>query len=124
MPWLVFLTVGLFIAANTLPGVRERLERIARPQVWAARQTCVDAALASAKHPDFARILDSGTVNRTHSGFYVEGLVLGEMGETGEEVRQTVNCYVDTQGRLVNSHVSPYRAPAPRREGPLQDAEQ
>jgi hypothetical protein len=83
----------------------------------------VRAALASAKNPDFARIVESGSVNRTRNGYYVEGLIMGEMGETGEEVRQVVNCYVDPQGRLVNSHISPYQAPvshrAPQREGPL-----
>ncbi len=122
MPLLVFLAVGLFIAANTIPGVREGLERLARPQIWAARQTCRDAALALARNPDFARILDSGAVHRTRNGSYVEGLVMGEMGETGEEIRRSVDCYVDPQGRLVNRHVSPEPATsgdrAPGREGP------
>lgn len=102
---LAFVTIVLY---NTVPAVRFQMELILTPESAQAKASCREHALAQSETPGFARIVEYGTVNRLPDGFYVEGLVIGEMSQTGIEAEIEVTCYVDRDGRIVKSARRPY----------------
>lgn len=57
--------------------------------------------LAAASDPRYARVVADGKVHRTSDAYYVERVVIGEMGADGNETRFTYNCYVDPSGALI-----------------------
>ena len=80
-----------------------------RPEIWEARHVCEQAALDKSAHPQFARIVETGEVNRTQNGYYVNDLIVGEMAEKGDETKRYFSCYIDMDGQLIKSHRRPYR---------------
>lgn len=103
IPPLVFIGIALLILSDAVPGVREAFDRIVHPAAHAAQLACRRAALAAAERPDFARVVRRGTVHRTQHGFYVEGILVGEMGPSGAELRYRYSCYVDAAGRIAGT---------------------
>ncbi len=102
VPILLLLGMAGIIASREFPWLAQRIERITAPQAWQAGENCRSAALKLAAQPDYARIVAPGTVHATQRGFYVEGIVVGQMGASGSEQRLTVNCYADARGNMVS----------------------
>lgn len=98
-----FLLILVLILRNEVPEFNVWLEQMLQPEQARARQACRDAGLAKSVRPGFARIISDGQVHATRDGFYVEGLVIGEPGDTGAEQTFRFSCYVDSGGRLVTS---------------------
>jgi len=113
VPILIFGTIGLIVLYNAVPAFRMRVEQLIDPDAAAAREACLEAALAATSAPGFARVLDSGEVDETPKGHIVRSVVTGEMGPVGGEIEFSVDCHVDTAGRIVKSHRSPRMAAAP-----------
>lgn len=101
LPLLVFALIALLIAHNEIPAVRDWWDRTFSPEEWAARRTCQQGALARAPNKAYARVIDAGDFHRTSDGVYIDGLVLGEMGDAGSEVRVEYTCYLNAAGDLV-----------------------
>jgi hypothetical protein len=101
IPLLVFAFIAFMIARQEVPAVGDAWDRMVAPDKWLAKQTCQKAALDSAERREFARILKSGKVNKTTEGLYIEKLVIGEMGQSGDEVAIEYSCYLDSAGELV-----------------------
>jgi hypothetical protein len=90
----------LFIAAREVPQVADTFDRLVRPERWAAAQACRERAVELARQPDYARIIERGEVHPTTRGFYIDGIVVGQMGAANEE-RFAVECYADARGKVV-----------------------
>lgn len=101
IPILAFAFIALMIAIQEIPAVGDAWERMVAPDEWIAKQTCKEAAIESVERKEFARILKSGKVNRTTDGLYIEKLLLGEMGRSGDEISIEYSCYLDSEGALV-----------------------
>jgi hypothetical protein len=100
VPLLIMSFVGLLIAKNEVPAVNTWWEKTFTPELWSAKQTCQQAAIADSINPGFARVLEPGLVHETADGRYIERLVIGEMGENGTETTAEYSCYLDGEGRL------------------------
>ena len=100
IPLLAFAFIAFMIAKEEIPAVSNAWERMVAPDEWLAKQTCQKAALESVERMEFARILKSGKVNKTTDGFYIERLVIGEMGLSGNEISIEYSCYLDSAGEL------------------------
>lgn len=111
LPFLIVGAIILMIAAQEIPAVGAWLQRLLKPDAWQASQTCQTAALALAKRPEYARVIEPGKVNATQDGFYIEATSIGEMAETGGENRFSVACYTDSTGRLVRADRSEGNTP-------------
>jgi hypothetical protein len=118
-PLLLTFMVAL-ILYDQVPWVRSTVERLLRPSEHQAREVCQRAALAAAAEPRFARVVSSGKVHRTSDAYYVERVVIGEMGKDAGETRFTYNCYVDPAGALIRGGrgAPPAAAPVPSRADP------
>ena len=101
VPALLLLVFGFIVAYHEIPALAQWWERLAEPQAWKAKQMCQQAALSEVARPAFARVLEPGEVHSTQDGLYVEGLMLGEMSETGAEQAVAYSCYLDSAGELV-----------------------
>jgi hypothetical protein len=101
IPLLAFAFIALMIAKEEIPAVSNAWERMIAPNKWLAKQTCQKAAIENVENKEFARILKPGKVNKTTDGLYIERLVIGEMGRTGNEISIKYSCYVDSAGKLV-----------------------
>lgn len=101
IPLLAFAFIALMIARQEIPAVGGAWERMINPDEWLAKQTCQKAAIESIERKEFARILKSGKVNKTTDGLYIERLVIGEMGRSGNEIPVEYSCYLDSEGALV-----------------------
>lgn len=101
LPVLIFAAIVLMIARQEVPAVSDWWDRTFSPEEWSARQVCRKGALARAPNQAFARVIDGGEVHRTSDGLYIDGLILGEMGEAGSEVRVECACYLNAAGDLV-----------------------
>ncbi|MDX1764345.1 MAG: hypothetical protein R3231_08500, partial [bacterium] len=86
------------------PQVESWYQRLVNEERWQAGENCRQAALKAANQVDFARITEMGKVNITENGFYVEGIVVGEMGDSGAEVFYGFNCYHKSDGSIVKTH--------------------
>ncbi|MFQ5645183.1 MAG: hypothetical protein ACE5FQ_16015 [Thiogranum sp.] len=100
VPLLVFLAIAFLIARQEIPAVADAWQRLVAPDNWRAQQLCQQAAVARSGHREFTRVLKPGRVNRTSDGKYIDRLVIGEMGQSGDEVPVEYSCYVDSEGRL------------------------
>ncbi len=100
VPWLIMLVFAFVIAREEIPLVNEWSERTFRPDAWAAKKTCQQAALNQAENRQYVRILKPGKLHATQGGQYIDRLVLGEMGANGAEERIEYSCYLDAQGKL------------------------
>ena len=103
LPILMFGIIALVIASKEIPMVHDFVQSVIAPQQHQAAQTCRQEAMQLSRKPAYARVVRQGQVHSTQEGFYVEGLVIGEMGEQGGEVRFAVDCYTDSEGRLVRA---------------------
>ncbi len=101
IPLLAFAFIVLMIAREEIPAFSSAWERMFAPDEWLAKQTCQKAAIGRVEHKEFARILQSGEVNQTNDGLYIDRLVIGEMGQSGNEVPIEYSCYLDNEGKLV-----------------------
>lgn len=101
VPLIIFGLFALLIAKQEIPAVNDAWERMVSPEKWMAKKTCQNEALESIERKEFARILKSGKVNKTTDGLYIEKLVIGEMGITGDEVAVEYTCYLTSAGELI-----------------------
>lgn len=104
---LVFAAIALIIVTREVEPVRDWAEGVLSPQRAQARAVCREAALDAAAAPAFARVVARGAVHQSRGGYYVDGLVVSEIGESGAERRFTMRCYVDAAGRLARSARDP-----------------
>lgn len=111
---LFALVVISVIVVNEVPAAADWLQRTVQPERWQAAETCRIAALKLAKRPEFARAIKRGKVHDTQAGYYVRGVVIGQMGDTGSEQRLTVSCYVASNGDLVSATSDGDTAPPSR----------
>ncbi len=109
VPIAVFLVATGFILKEQIPAVDSWITRIFQPEAWQAIEACRQAAITAVERPDFARILEGGEAKATQKGYYVDNIVLGEMGARGSEVRSSFSCYVNTNGGVANTHRQPQR---------------
>lgn len=104
IPLVIFLLFGLFIATQEIPQVHDWVEGFISPDKARIRRVCVQEALGASRQSDFARVIEAGDIESTSNGYLVREIVIGEMGEHGNEVQYRFTCYLDTNGRVVNSH--------------------
>ncbi len=104
IPFAIVLVFALFIVRDQVPFVRDLIDKTLHPNEWRAQQVCKGAALDSASKPDFARIIERGEVSKTQNGYYVSGIIVGDMSEDGGETRFDFSCYVDSTGRIANTN--------------------
>jgi NaMN:DMB phosphoribosyltransferase len=101
---IIVMVVGAgFILKEQIPAVDTYIDRLLKPQAWQATEACRQAVLAAVERPEFARMLEHGEANATQKGYYVDDIVVGEMGASGTEVRVRFSCYVDGEGKVVNT---------------------
>ena len=104
---LVIAVIVIMVLADNIPALNDAREKLLHPVEYQARQACHAAALAAAAHPAYARIRAPGTVHATQSASLVEGVTVGEMGETGAEVTYRFSCYVDPDGKVAKTSKQP-----------------
>ncbi len=110
---LVFAAIATLILYDQVPWVHTTVERVLRPAEHQAREVCQQSALAAAGEPRTARLVAAGKVHRTSDAFYVERIVIGEMGADGKETRFSYSCYVDPAGALIRGARGAPPAPPP-----------
>jgi hypothetical protein len=108
---LIIAIVVFGILADQIPALNDARESILHPAEHAARKACHAAALAAAERPAYARIRSPGQVHATQGASYVEGVSIGEMGQTGAEVTYEFSCYVEPDGKIAKSHKQPSPKP-------------
>jgi hypothetical protein len=113
VPLAIFLLFIGVVVIREVPVAGQWLERVTAPGRWQAGESCRSAALKLVPQPDYARIVAPGQVHTTERGFYVENIVVGQMGASGTEERVSVNCYADNQGNVVNVGTTVRREPSP-----------
>lgn len=101
IPVLIVAFVLLVIAREEIPAVSAWWEKTFNSRDWAVMQACQQAALGSLPDRQFGRVVDAGKVHRTEEGFYVDKLVLGEMGPEGAEQKIDYSCYLDNGYQVV-----------------------
>jgi hypothetical protein len=101
------------IVYREVPWVQRQAQRVLHPAEARAVEACEVAALKLARAPEFARIVKPGRVNATQGGFYIEGMVLGQMAQAGGEERSFVDCHADRDGNVVNIGMPPRRGSVP-----------
>jgi len=104
VPLLIFAAFAFYILQEQFPQLHGLSEKVFAPHKSRIRESCQDRALAAANNADFARLLEPGTLHETQNGYYVEDVVVAEMGESGQEQRFHFNCYVDSNGNIVKTH--------------------
>ncbi len=103
-PLIFFGVIALLILRDRFPVIDDTWRGWLQPQAQQAIALCRQQALASARHPEFARLRRWGSVEKTPGGYVVKNVVLVEMDEDGGERRVRVLCHVDGAGRLVKLH--------------------
>ncbi|MEW6332180.1 MAG: hypothetical protein AB1560_12045 [Pseudomonadota bacterium] len=112
---LVFALVVLALLADKIPAVRDAREKLLHPGEYQALKACQAAALAAAERPAYARIVNPGEAHATQGAQYVEGVRVGEMGQSGTEITYDFSCYVEPDGRVIKSHKQ--QTPSARTDG-------
>jgi hypothetical protein len=90
----------VLVAYNQIPSVEDWFARTFNHKHWQARNACQRAALSKASQPAFARVVKPGDVNETQKGYYIERVILGEMGNEGREELIGL-LYVGLDGKLL-----------------------
>jgi hypothetical protein len=116
--FLVMLSVAFLILKEEVPQVEDWYQRLINEEKWSAGVNCRRAAIEAAKQSDFARIVDNGTVNSTENGYFIDGIVVGEMSDSGAEDHFGYSCYTKADGDIVKSGkasltLPPHRTPPP-----------
>lgn len=101
IPLLILAVIAVLIARQEIPAVDDWWEKTFAAGDWQIKQTCREAAVELSGNRVFTRVVKGGTVHQTEEGFYVDRLVLGEMGRDGVEQRVEYTCYLDASRRLV-----------------------
>ena len=99
--------IGLFvafIAKERISAVNDRIQAWISPASFQAIKVCREAALSQSDTPAFARLIRLGEATVTQKGYFIDGILLGEMDEQGGERQVAVSCYVDEKGALVKAH--------------------
>ena len=103
----IMVVAAGFILKDQIPVVDAYIDRLLQPEAWRATESCRQAVLAAVERPEFARMLERGEANTTQKGYYVDNIVIGEMGASGTETKVRFSCYVDGQGKVVNAQRQP-----------------
>jgi hypothetical protein len=112
------LVIAVMILRHEVPQIDAWFESILHPSEHLARESCITAALHGALRPELARVVDRGEVHATQAGYYVEAVMLGEMGEDGAEALFRVSCYTDREGELLRATREPVVARLPETAPP------
>lgn len=104
IPLAFFGTLAFAILYNEVSGFRAWVLGYINPARDRAEVACRTLALQTTRNPGFARMIRHGRGHATHEGFYVDRVIIGEMGEEGGEQRYETTCYVDKAGRVLRSH--------------------
>jgi hypothetical protein len=104
IPFLFLAVFALIVLYNAVPSLRLKIEALLFPEAFRATEACRQTALASASTPGFARLLAYGEAHEVSEGYYVDRVVIGEMGPNGAEQRFEVSCYINSAGRIIKSH--------------------
>ncbi len=110
IPVLILAAAAILIGKREWPAFDDWTESLVAPERAAALKACRQRALETSASPAYARVLARGDAVSTQDGFYIKGVVIGEMGDDGTEVRIALSCYADADGRLISAT----RAPVPR----------
>lgn len=103
IPLAFFLAIGFVVLKSQFQPFSDWVDRSLHPDRWERAQACVETALAGSPRPDFSRLVKRGKVRDTQDGFLVEGVIVGQMGAEGQEEYVRVSCYLDPDGRIVDS---------------------
>lgn len=98
-----FLTIVLLIAKEEFPLVADWIDRTIDADSWNATDQCRKQALQASSKPEFARVVEPGITDTTQSGYFVHDILIGEMGQSGEEQNFQFSCYVSDQGVVVKT---------------------
>lgn len=101
---VIFFIFAALILRQQVPAVDSWVEKRVSPHQWRAKSQCRHSALAAAQQKDFARIIKQGKIFETKGGFYIKGIVVGQMGQDGREMQYDFSCYVDSAGNVIKSH--------------------
>ncbi len=96
--------IALIILKQEVPQFDSWIQRIWDEEKWHAGDSCRHEAIRSASRSDFARIIENGIVHPTEKGYFVEGVVVGEMGDSGAELKFQFSCYTQTDGTIVKTN--------------------
>lgn len=96
--------IALIILKQEVPQFDSWVQRLWDEEKWRAGDSCRQEAIRSATRSDFARIIDNGIVHPTEKGYFVEEIVVGEMGDSGAELKFQFSCYTQTDGSIVKTH--------------------
>lgn len=99
----VFIAVVLFILYREAVWFGDLVDRVAFPDQYRANQVCRQAAIESSSIPGFATIEDTGEAKRTPKGYYVGYMRSTDMGRKGEQQLYEFHCYVDQQGKVLQT---------------------
>jgi hypothetical protein len=101
IPLLIFAGVGLLIAKQEIPAVDGWISRLLDAEAWQSGEACRNAARAGIQQSGFARLLDSGQVERTAAGFYVGEVQFAVLQPSGDEQHYRFSCNVTHAGEVV-----------------------
>lgn len=100
---MVALFIG-FVLKEQVPAVNDRIQAVLNPASFQAIKVCREAALSQSETPAFARLIRLGEAQATQNGYFVDGILLGEMDVQGGERQMAISCHVDALGDLVKAH--------------------
>ena len=100
IPFLFIAIIGMLIARQEIPAVRDWWQMTFSPDSWSAQQTCRQAVIDDSGSGKYLRVLKPGEVHHTADGPYVDKLSIVELGAEGVEQRVEYSCYLDKQGQL------------------------
>lgn len=98
---LVFGAVAVLIAKQEIPVVDSWFSRLTDEQGWQAAEQCRAAARSSTGQAEFVRQLKAGKSERTEGGYYISGVVLAVLDDSGEEQLWRFSCNVSAGGEVV-----------------------
>ena len=123
VPIFILSVFALVVAHDKIPAVEDWYQQTFNHKHWQVRNTCQHEALSAASQPAFARVVKPGEVKETQKGYYIDRVVLGEMGKDGREKLVNYSCYAGLDGKVVKigqqpfpQHIKPSSAPKPPRD--------
>jgi hypothetical protein len=100
IPFAFMAAIGLLIAREEIPAVKDWWEQTFDAKTWRIREICRNAVLEDLGSGRYARLVQAGDVHNTKDGTYVKELRMAILGADGDEEMVEYNCYLDSDGRL------------------------
>lgn len=102
IPIVMIGFMAIVVLRQEIPAFNDFFLSNSDPQGFAAIKACRDAALENATVEQYKRLIRHGESHLTADGYFVDKIVLGQLGADGGESRVAVTCHVDTAGVLVD----------------------